>query len=189
MVIEHVAGKGRHKGRLGALVVQMPDGTEFSVGTGFSDKQRASPPPVGSTITYRYQELSTGGVPRFPSFVRCRADAGSASPATQAPSGKPAAASPAKTAVSTEPEKKAEAKPAGVSTAGSGEKRYFEFVEGTSAKFWEICVTGTDVTVRFGRIGSDGQTKTKSFPNESVAREHAESLIEEKTGKRYAEKS
>ncbi|MGE5190922.1 MAG: DNA ligase, partial [Deltaproteobacteria bacterium] len=59
VVIEHVAGKGRHKGRLGALVVQMPDGTKFSVGTGFSDRQRESPPPVGSTITYRYQELST----------------------------------------------------------------------------------------------------------------------------------
>jgi DNA ligase-1 len=72
VVVEHVAGKGRHKGRLGALVVKMPDGTEFSVGTGFSDKERESPPAIGSTITYRYQELSTGGVPRFPSFVRAR---------------------------------------------------------------------------------------------------------------------
>jgi hypothetical protein len=27
---------------------------------------------VGSTITVRYQELSTDGVPRFPSFVRVR---------------------------------------------------------------------------------------------------------------------
>ncbi|HEY3968909.1 MAG TPA: DNA ligase [Planctomycetaceae bacterium] len=70
VVVDHVPGKGRHKGRLGALVVHLPDGTEFSVGTGFSDKQRESPPAVGSTITFRYQELSTGGVPRFPSFVR-----------------------------------------------------------------------------------------------------------------------
>jgi DNA ligase-1 len=75
VVVEHVAGKGRHKGRLGALVVRMPDDTEFSVGTGFSDRERQSPPPVGSTITFRYQELSTGGVPRFPSFVRLRKDA------------------------------------------------------------------------------------------------------------------
>jgi DNA ligase 1 len=73
VVVEHVAGKGRHKGRLGALVVRLPDGTEFSVGTGFSDKQREAPPAIGSTVTFRYQELSTGGVPRFPSFVRlCR---------------------------------------------------------------------------------------------------------------------
>ena len=83
VVVEHVAGKGRHKGRLGALVVQLPDGTEFSVGTGFSDAQRENPPPVGSTITFRYQELSTGGVPRFPSFVRYRADAEVSPPCEQ----------------------------------------------------------------------------------------------------------
>ena len=45
-----------------------------------------------------------------------------------------------------------------------------------------------DVTVRFGRIGTGGQTKTKSFADESAAREHADSLIEEKTGKGYSEK-
>ena len=74
VVVEHVTGKGRHKGRMGALVVRLPDGTEFSVGTGFTDKQRETPPDAGSTITFRYQELSDGGVPRFPSFVRVRKD-------------------------------------------------------------------------------------------------------------------
>ena len=74
VVIDHVAGKGRHKGRLGALVVRLADGTECSVGTGLSDRQRDNPPQLGSTITFRYQELSTGGVPRFPSFVRARTD-------------------------------------------------------------------------------------------------------------------
>jgi DNA ligase-1 len=68
-VIGHLEGKGRHKGRLGALEVELPDGTRFSVGTGFSDAERADPPPVGSVITFRYQELSEGGVPRFPSYV------------------------------------------------------------------------------------------------------------------------
>jgi DNA ligase-1 len=72
VVMEHLPGAGRHKGRLGALQVQLPDGTTFSVGTGFSDAQRNHPPPVGSTITFRYQELSDRGVPRFPSFVRIR---------------------------------------------------------------------------------------------------------------------
>ena len=84
VVVDHVAGKGRHKGRLGALVVHLPDGTEFSVGTGFSDKQRESPPTIGSTITFRYQELSTGGVPRFPSFVRAKKDTETRSPVTTA---------------------------------------------------------------------------------------------------------
>src|SRR4051794_13950068 len=73
-VLEHLKGAGRHKGRLGALLVELPDGTRFSVGTGFSDAQRAAPPPVGSVITFRYQELSDAGVPRFPSFVGRRAD-------------------------------------------------------------------------------------------------------------------
>ncbi|MGE0607120.1 MAG: DNA ligase [Pirellulales bacterium] len=75
IVVRHQPGKGRHKGRLGALEVELPDGTRFSVGTGFSDAQRESPPPIGSQITFRYQELTDRGVPRFPSFVRCRTDA------------------------------------------------------------------------------------------------------------------
>ena len=48
-VVEHLAGKGRHAGRLGAVVVELPDGQTFSVGTGFSDAQRQNPPAVGST--------------------------------------------------------------------------------------------------------------------------------------------
>jgi len=71
-VIGHQRGKGRHKGRLGALLVQLTDGTQFAVGTGFSDVQREHPPAIGTVITFRYQELSDGGVPRFPSFVRTR---------------------------------------------------------------------------------------------------------------------
>jgi DNA ligase-1 len=73
-VVAHQAGAGRHNGRLGALVVRLADGTEFSIGTGFSDRQRESPPPIGSTVTFRYQELSDGGVPRFPSFHGVRED-------------------------------------------------------------------------------------------------------------------
>jgi DNA ligase-1 len=69
-VVEHLPGAGRHKGRLGALLVELTGGTRFSVGTGFTDAQRENPPPVGSLITFRFQELTDGGVPRFPSFVR-----------------------------------------------------------------------------------------------------------------------
>jgi DNA ligase-1 len=78
-VIEHLPGTGRHRGRLGALLVVLPDGTTFSVGTGFSDAERERPPAVGSLITFRYQELSDRGVPRFPSFVRNRSDVAVAS--------------------------------------------------------------------------------------------------------------
>ncbi|MCI0377189.1 MAG: DNA ligase [Gemmataceae bacterium] len=75
-VLKHLEGAGKHKGRLGALMVELPDGTTFSVGTGFSDKERENPPPVGATITFRYQELSEAGVPRFPSYVGVRAEGG-----------------------------------------------------------------------------------------------------------------
>lgn len=74
IVVGHQPGTGKHKGRLGALLVQMPNGTGFAVGTGLSDAERNSPPPIGSIITYRYQELSDGGVPRFPSYVGVRHD-------------------------------------------------------------------------------------------------------------------
>jgi DNA ligase-1 len=74
-VVAHQAGSGKHKGRLGALVVRLPNGIEFSIGTGFSDQQRQSPPPVGATVVFRYQELSDGGVPRFPSFSSVREEA------------------------------------------------------------------------------------------------------------------
>ena len=66
-------------------------------------------------------------------------------------------------------------------------KRRFEYVAGTSDKFWEIEIAGTDVTVRFGRTGTAGQVKTKSFPDEAAAKKHAEKLIAEKTGKGYKE--
>jgi predicted DNA-binding WGR domain protein len=66
-------------------------------------------------------------------------------------------------------------------------KRYFEFVGGNSAKFWEVGVSGNEVTVRFGRIGTDGQTQVKPFPDTAAATRHAEKLISAKIGKGYTE--
>jgi DNA ligase-1 len=71
-VIGHIAGTGRHKGRMGALQVRLANGKEFAIGTGFSDKEREDPPPIGSTVTFKYQELTDGGVPRFPAFKATR---------------------------------------------------------------------------------------------------------------------
>ena len=79
-VIEHIAGQGRHRGRMGALLVQMPNGIRFNVGTGFSDSQREAPPPVGSIVSFKFQELTDRGVPRFPSFLRVRRDVASLIP-------------------------------------------------------------------------------------------------------------
>jgi DNA ligase-1 len=73
-VVGHEPGAGRHKGRLGALLVEMADGKRFAVGTGFSDAERSNAPPIGSTIMFRFQELTDGGIPRFPSYVGLRSD-------------------------------------------------------------------------------------------------------------------
>ena len=70
-IMEYTRGRGRHKGTVGALVcVDCETGVEFKVGTGLSDAVRRNPPAVGTKITYRFQELTDGGKPRFPSFVR-----------------------------------------------------------------------------------------------------------------------
>jgi len=69
----------------------------------------------------------------------------------------------------------------------SASPRRFEFVEGKSAKFWEISRDGCDVTVRFGRIGADGQTQTKTFADEAAAEAHLDKLVEQKTDKGYTE--
>jgi DNA ligase-1 len=81
-VVGHAPGTGKHKGRVGALVAELADGTRFNVGTGLSDAEREAPPAIGAIITVRYQELSEDGVPRFPSYVGERIDVELAAPAT-----------------------------------------------------------------------------------------------------------
>lgn len=73
-VIAHLEGKGRLAGKLGSLRVRTPDGREFAIGIGFSDAQRTSPPPIGSTVTYRFRGLTAKGLPRFPSFLHALSD-------------------------------------------------------------------------------------------------------------------
>lgn len=73
-VLRHIAGKGKHVGRLGALEVKTGDGVVFRLGTGFSDALRSHPPPIGSLVTYTYRDVTPSGKPRFASFVRVRDD-------------------------------------------------------------------------------------------------------------------
>ncbi|OIP17874.1 MAG: DNA ligase [Comamonadaceae bacterium CG_4_9_14_3_um_filter_60_33] len=69
-VVALLPGKGKHTGRMGALLLEMPDGKRFSLGTGFTNAQRADPPPVGSVVTYRYRGITPKGLPRSASFLR-----------------------------------------------------------------------------------------------------------------------
>ncbi len=69
-VLAHLPGKGKHAGRMGALLLVLPDGQQFALGTGFTDAQRENPPPVGAIVTYRYRDRTPSGLPRFASFLR-----------------------------------------------------------------------------------------------------------------------
>jgi predicted DNA-binding WGR domain protein len=67
--------------------------------------------------------------------------------------------------------------------------RRFEFSEENSHKFWEIQAREAEVTVRFGRIGAEGQVQVKSFTNAEEAAKHVEKMVREKCGKGYREVS
>lgn len=71
-VIGHVAGKGKYAGKMGALQVETADGKRFQLGTGFTDAVRASPPAIGTLVTYTYRGLTKNGLPRFASYLRVR---------------------------------------------------------------------------------------------------------------------
>ena len=65
--------------------------------------------------------------------------------------------------------------------------RRFEFVEGTSSKFWEAEVSGTTLKVCYGKIGTAGKAETKVLGSEAGAQAEADKLIREKTKKGYKE--
>lgn len=67
--------------------------------------------------------------------------------------------------------------------------RRFECVEGRSSKFWEASQEGCSVTVRYGRIGTSGQSQTKTFDTPQRAAREIEKLASEKLKKGYRESS
>jgi len=83
-VTGHFPGKGKYKGMTGGLecIINQPTtlqaggkkailaaGTRFEIGSGLTDNNRRSPPIVGAMITFRFQETTKDGIPRFPAFV------------------------------------------------------------------------------------------------------------------------
>ena len=67
--------------------------------------------------------------------------------------------------------------------------RRFEFVEGSSAKFWMGDVEGTNFIIVFGRLGTSGQRKEKAFSTEDAARRELDKKIAEKLREGYSEVS
>lgn len=70
VVVGYEGGTGRNAGSVGALVACLQDGTEFRVSSGLTDALRHDPPAIGTVFTFKYQQLTDAGVPRFPSFYR-----------------------------------------------------------------------------------------------------------------------
>lgn len=86
------AGTGKYAGLMGSVtckalsaagsnsdeqndeLLQPACGVKFKIGSGFSDEDRVKPPKIGSIITYKYQNLTANGLPRFPVFLRVRED-------------------------------------------------------------------------------------------------------------------
>lgn len=164
-VVGHLPGAGKHKGRLGALECEMPDGTRFSVGTGLSDDERRSPPPIGAIVTYRYQELSNDGVPRFPSYVGTRDDV--AFPERAA---RPA---PARAAVS-----------ANAREAPADTPPFRRFASGGTS--WEIALDGKTHTIR-RLVGSALETTRTAFSDATAAWRDAEARVAAKVGEGFVE--
>eukprot|EP00050_Salpingoeca_kvevrii_P003929 m.237694 g.237694 ORF g.237694 m.237694 type:complete len:311 (-) comp10910_c0_seq1:225-1157(-) len=73
-VIAHVPGKGKYAAMCGSLELRMACGKTFRAGSGMSDRDREHPPAIGSIVSYRFQELTGDGVPRFPTYVGVRID-------------------------------------------------------------------------------------------------------------------
>jgi uncharacterized protein (TIGR02996 family) len=65
--------------------------------------------------------------------------------------------------------------------------RTFELSDGSNHKFWNIAVKDKTFTVMFGRIGTNGQTQTKTFKDAATAQAEADKLIKQKTAKGYTE--
>lgn len=71
-VIAYKEGQGKYVGKTGSLQCQLLSGLTFYIGSGLSDKERESPPKIGSVITFKYYGFTKNDIPRFPVFMRVR---------------------------------------------------------------------------------------------------------------------
>ncbi len=203
-VLDHLPGAGKHKGRLGALEVELANGTKFSVGTGFSDYERENPPPIGSIVTFRYQELTDAGVPRFPSYLRRRDDVDTLPdnvPGTEAKtvvkekvsasdasgSGNVALAGTVSVGrADNGAVRSSKTHPPVRTTIEDGETRMFEYTEDGAAITWRIKLEGAFFEESFCRNGTD-EVRSESFHDLDSAREKAEYRIARRVASGFVE--
>ncbi|PWI34720.1 DNA ligase [Vibrio albus] len=73
-VIGYKPGSGKYTGLMGAIHVKLENGRTFYIGSGFTDEDRRTPPPLGSVITFKFNGYTVSGLPRFARFQRIRKD-------------------------------------------------------------------------------------------------------------------
>ena len=66
-------------------------------------------------------------------------------------------------------------------------KRYFEYKDAKSNKFWEVSVSGKKVNIRYGKLTTAGQTTLKELSSPAEARAYAEKQAAGKVKKGYKE--
>lgn len=64
---------------------------------------------------------------------------------------------------------------------------YLELSAEREHKFYEVTVEGAELTIRYGRIGTEGQTQRKSFADSAGAQAEAEKKLVEKRKKGYGD--
>lgn len=85
------------------------------------------------------------------------------------------------------PVAESQARPEPAKTGPKSKVRRLELVEGKSSKFWEIEQDNASIIVRYGRIGTQGQSQTKTFDSPARAAREMEKLTSEKLRKGYQE--
>ena len=69
-------------------------------------------------------------------------------------------------------------------------KKYFEYTDEVSNKFWEINLKKNQMIITFGRIGiKNPVSQLRKFDSKEEAKKYAERKIREKTNKGYIEKN
>lgn len=85
VVRDYTPGAGKYHGQVGALVCELLAGSfpalkagqrMIKIGSGLSDQHRLTPLAKGTMVTFQYMGTNQNGLPRFPVFLRVRADKG-----------------------------------------------------------------------------------------------------------------
>lgn len=73
-VLKVLPGKGKYQEKMGSVLCQTADGKQLKIGSGFKDRDRGSPPAIGSEITFKYYGFTKKGKFKYPVYLRQKID-------------------------------------------------------------------------------------------------------------------